>query len=251
MSVIYFPNRVYHGNDKVPSIDRVMAKRQVRTAQGAANLAAVNLDAELTCNTQWQIDSIMFYFNNVASKDYSAHIANGVKIIANLNDYLWIVSSLVPAQRVIMDPGFYTGTELATHLQTKLNAMPAFSTHVPTLTFTVAYNAATGIFTITPSTGTLKYLSIDITQPLSIRDSIAGHLFGLTTTSAFGATITSDTAVLGLDSEFTIISQTSSAATSYVHTGLEVLTMDQSLHLLANSGSSVSTNYMVTYEEIV
>jgi hypothetical protein len=226
-----------------------MAKRQVRTYQGAANLAAANLSAELTCNNQWQLDSVMFYFNNAAAKDFSAHIANGVNIVANLNDYLWIASSLVPPQRVILDPGFYTGTELAAHLKTKLDAMPAYSA-IP-ITFTVTYATATGIFTITPSSGTLKYLSVNTTQPLATRDSIAGHLFGLTTTSAFGATIASDTSVFGLDTEFSIISQSASTATSYVHSGLEVLSMDQALHLAANSGSSVSTNYMVTYEEIV
>ena len=192
----------------------------------------------------------MFYFNNVASKDYSAHIANGIKIVAELNDYLWIQSNLAPAQRVILDPGFYTGTEMAAHLKAKLDAMPAFAA-VP-VTFTVTYTAATGIFLITPSAGTIKYLSVNTTQPRSIKDSIAGHLFGLTTTTSdFAANISSDTAVYGLDSEYTIVSETDSSSTSYVHSGLEVLTMDQALHLASNSDASVTTNYIVTYEEIV
>lgn len=250
MSVIYFPNRVYRGNDKVPSIDRVMAKRSVKTATGTRDLSAANLSTIVSCDNQWQIDSIAWIFNNVAAKDFSATITNGIRIVSNLNDYLWIHVDVAAPQRVVLDPGFYTGTQLASHLQSELDALPAYSA-IP-ITFTVSYTAATGLFLISPSSGSIKYLSVNTTQPLSIRDSIAGHLFGFTTTTpSFSTNVSSNTSVYGLDSSYTIVSLADSAATSYVHSGLEVLTMDQALTLAANSGSNVTTNYIVTYEEIV
>ena len=250
MSIVNYPNRPIR--NKAPAIDRVMAKRNIKTATGSQNIAGSALDVKLSTNDPdgWLIDSIGFAFSNATGRDFSALIANGRKVVENLNDYLWVWVENTQPQRIILTPGFYTGTQLATELKAQLDANPTYSSS--SLTFTVAYVVATGLFTITPSTGNIKYLNVNRTQPNAFRDSIAGHLFGFTvTTSAFASSITSDTAVYGLDSELALITQTSSAATSYTHVGPENLSIDQALHLTSNSGANVLLTYVVSYEDLV
>lgn len=248
MSIVNYPNRAIRR--KAPAIDRVMAKRDIFTNIGSANVFSSALDFKLSANDGWLVDSIGWSFSNTATRNFSALISNGRKIVADLNDYLWFQLINTLPQRIILTPGFYTGTQLATQLKTQLDANPTYIN--ASVTFTVTYTAATGLFTITPSSGTLKYLNINTTQSNVYRNSIAGHIFGLTaTTSAFSATVTSDTAVFGLNSESAIVTQTGSEVTSYSHIGPETLSMDQALHLTSNSGADVTLTYEVTYEEIV
>mgnify|MGYP000600772979 CR=1 FL=1 len=119
-------------------------------------------------------------------------------------------------QKITLDEDFYTGTELAAELKSKMDANTAFSDLG--LTFTVSYTAATGIFSITPSSGNLKYLEINEFGTIPDRYSIAGHLFGLNANTSFTTPVTSDTAVPGLDSEVAVIDQTASSVLShYIH----------------------------------
>ena len=249
MSIVNYPNRPIR--NRPPAIDRVLAKRSVLMATGSANVfsAALNVDVN-TGLDGWIIDSIGWTFSNANPRNFSALIANGRRVVANLNDYLWFQMSNSLPQRIILSPGFYTGTELAAQLKTQLDANPTYIN--AGVTFAVTYAAATGLFSIGPTSGDIKYLNVNTTQPNAFRDSIAGHLFGFTvTTPSFMTVLPSDAAVFGLDSEVALVTQTASAATSYSHIGPETLSIDQSLHLTSNSGPDVTLTYVVAYEELV
>lgn len=246
MSIVYYPNRIYKKPE--PSIDRVMAKRDISVVRGRADITSSAMDVVLSANTGWHVNAVMFTFSNATSRNYSVSVMSGRKVVTNWNDYLWFHHSNSLWQKITLSAGFYTGTQLATELQSKLNANTEFVSLG--VTFTVTYNATTGIFTITPSSGTLKYIQTNNTQQLSDRDSIAGHLFGLNSDSAFGATVTSQTPVYGLNEEAAFIEETASVATEHYNDDLHILEMDQAIHLESNT-AAVAINYVVQYEEIV
>lgn len=245
MPIKYYPNRIYRA--KEPAIDSVMSKSNPALISGAQNTFSTALSAIISNDKAWQVNSIALSFSNVNSRTFSASIMNGIKIVENLNDYLWFQITSSAPQRIILSVGFYTGTQLATELQTKLNANTAFT--ALTTTFTVTYNSATGIFTITPNKNQIKYLDV-ARQTLPIRDSIAGHLFGLNATTSFAANVASDTAVYNLNSETVLLTETSNVATSYLHETLHTLTLDQAIHISSNVGTNVTTGYIVNYENL-
>ena len=247
MAIKYYPNRVYKG--KVPAIDRVMAKRKIQVASGHANLAAAALSTVISCENDWQLDTIQFNFSNATPRNFNAYIKNGRKVVENLNDYLWFQSPNSFPQKIILTAGFYSGTELAAQLKAKLDANVAFA--ALGMTFTITYTAATGLFLITPSTNTIAYLDVNTSAVMTIRDSIAGHLFGLNVTTTPASSITSDTAVFGLNTETAVVSQAASTASTYLRDTVDTLSIDQAVKLTTNTGSSVLTDYIVTYEEIV
>ena len=254
MAIKYYPNRVYRA--KAPAIDRVMAKRQPLSTSGTQNIAGVALDVVVSNNDAWQVDSIGWTFSNATTRNFSAAIMNGRQIFQNLNDYLWFSSNITAPQRIILTPGFYTGTELATELQTRLNAATlldgstnAFNT--AGLTFTVAYDAVTGLYDIGVTGATIQYMDVNTHQTLPLRDSIAGHLFGLNTTSNVASNVSSDTTVYGLDSETAIVSQSTNSDLTYLHNDIHIMTVDQALHLASNAGANVALTYVVDYEAIV
>ena len=254
MAIVYYPNRVYKG--KVPVIDRLMAIRKPVSVVGSANIASNSLSVVISNDENWQLDSIGWQFSNVASRNFNAFIMSGRKVVENINDRLWLQINGTFPQFIILSPGFYTGTQLATQLQTRLNAATlldgstnAFNT--AGVTFTVTYNTIAGTYTITPASGTVRYLDVNTSQVLPIRDSIAGHLFGLTTTTVFAASITSDTTVFGLDSEVAFVSQSASSDLTYYHNDVNTMTVDQALHLTSNSGADVTMTYVVDYETLV
>lgn len=244
MSIVYYPNRPYKG--RVPAIDRVMAKRQPLTVHGSKDITATPLAATITSNDNWMVDSIGFTFSGATVRNFSASIVNGRNVLTNLNDYMWVDVVGAGKRLVTLTAGFYTGTQLATQLQTQLDAAYTGTG----FTFTVAYAAATGLYTITPSSSTMAYIDKNTQRDFMTRDSICGHLFGLTATSAYGATVVTDTAVYGLDTEVAILSQTGSTVTSYYHNTIHVLTMDQAIQLDSNT-AGVTIDYYVNYEVIV
>lgn len=246
MSIKYFPNRIYKKNDA--AIDRVIAKRRPQLIRGSANVTATGVDAVISANGDWQLNSIKFSFSNAAPKTYSVAVQGGVKVLENLNDYLWFQTSNALWQKITLSPGFYTGTQLAAELESKLNANADFS--AAGTTFTVAYSAITGLFTITPTGATLRYIQTNTSQTLSRCDSIAGHLFGLNVTTAFGATVVSDTPVFGLNDEAWVISETNSLVTEHYNDDIHILDLDQALHITTNAASMI-VGYEVCYEEIV
>jgi len=248
MAIKYYPNRVYRA--QAPAIDRVMAKRSPVSAMGSQNISATPLDVVVSSNDNWQLDSVEFAFsNNTASRNFTAAIMNGRKVVENLNDYLWFSTPGLPPQQIRLNPGFYTGTELATELNNQLDANPAYV--AAGLTFTVTYDTATGLYVVTPSSGTIRYLDVNLAGSLPIRDSIAGHLIGLNVTTQFAANVTSDTAVMGLDTEIAFVNQTGNTDLSYLHTDMHTMIIDQAVHLTSNTGPAVTVSYVVVYENLV
>ncbi len=247
MSIVYYPNRVYKG--KVPAIDREMAKRNPQIVQGSQSINATALDVTISANTNWQLNSIGWVFSAATARNFSAVVKQGRKVVENLNDYLWFETPTVGRQKITLDADFYTGTELGVELQAQMNANSTWA--AAGITFTVSYNSSTGLFTITPSSGTIRYLNTNTAQTLSSYDSIAGHLFGLTVNGTLGATVVSDTTVFGLDSEVPFVSETASVALAYSHNEVHTLGIDQAVCLTTNSGVAITVDYVVNYEEIV
>jgi len=248
MAIINYPNRIY--KTKVPAIDRELARRTPITVSGGANILATPIDEIITANSDWNLDSVAFTFSNANLKNYSIAVRNGRRVVTNYNDYLWFQMDGKFPQMITLDDGFYTGTELATELQAQMDANTSYV--ADGVTFTVAYDATTGLFTITPSSGTIKYLNVNVRQTLRTRDSIAGHLFGFNvTTAAYGASITSDTEVFGLDAEAPIISEIASADTDRYHDDIHTLSIDQAIRIATNSGVNTRVDWTVVYEIIV
>ena len=251
MAIRNYPNRIY--KKTVPAIDRELAKRSPLEDNGYKEISVTPLDVTITGDASWfndwQLDSIALEFNNAVAKNYSAKIKRGRKVVTNYNDHLWFQISTSNPQEITLDAGFYNGTQLAIELRTQLDANSAFA--AAGITFTVAYAPNNGTFTITPSSGTVRYLNINTAQTLRTRDSIAGHLFGLEVDTDFVAAVTSDTEVYGLNTETAIISQTASTSTEHYHDDLHTLSIDQALHLETNSGVGTVVNYNVVYEELV
>ena len=244
MAIRYYPNRAVRA--KAPAIDRQMAKRTPAISSARLNTTTTAIDAVISANFDWQINSVLFNFSNATARNYSAKVINGRKVITNLNDYLWIHCFNTGPQQITLSQGFYTGVQLATELQTQLDANTAHA--AAGITFTVAYNSGTGLFTITPSKSTIRYLNV-ANQVISIRDSIAGHLFGLEATTDFAANIVSDTAVPGLGTEAAFVDLTASVVLEHYHDDLHRLSIDQALHI-ESSVAAINVGYTVLYEEL-
>jgi len=141
---------------------------------------------------------------------------------------------------------------LATELEAKLDANTVFA--AASITFTVAY--ASPSFTITPSSGTIRYIDRNNTQPGNIRESIAGPLFGLTTTSTLAASVVSDTPVAGLGNSVSELVNVSDSATNYLLITDDAsgnrgpYTIDQAITLATNA-APVDVTYKVNYEELM
>jgi hypothetical protein len=244
MAKLYYPNRVFKG--KVPAIDRQMAQREVKAVSRTNNIAVTGVDYRLSNDNDWQIDSIAFEFSNAVVRDYSVKIMNGRRVVTNWNDYLWFGATATAPQIITLGAGFYTGTELAAELQKQLNGNAAFI--AIGVTFTVVYAAATGLYTITPSAGDIIFYNAIPGQTIDIRDSIAGHLFGLTATTTAAASVTSDTAVFGLNTESWIIDENASIVTEHYHDDVHVLSMDQAVHVETSTAAQTVT-FTIRYED--
>ena len=68
MTIVSYPNRVY--GKTVPAIDREMAKRSPQIVRGRQDISgATSLNATISANSEWQIDSIGFQFSNATARD--------------------------------------------------------------------------------------------------------------------------------------------------------------------------------------
>jgi hypothetical protein len=246
MSIEYFPNRVF--KKTVPAIDRVMAERTPRLVRGYQDITSKALDVVISANSNWQINAIKFTFANATSRNYSATVMGGVKVVANLNDSLWFQSSNSLWQQINLTPDFYTGDNLAQELENQLNANTAFSDLG--LSFTVSYDSTTGLFEIDVSGGTIRYIQQNNTQRLPTRDSTAGHLFGFTVTTGYDSTLVSDTPVFGLNQEAWIINEKASVVTQDYSDDIHILNIDEAIHLTTNTAAT-AVSYEIQYEEMV
>jgi hypothetical protein len=201
----------------------------------------------LTPNRDWKIVGIKFTFDTGTARDYSASIIGGRSVLENLNDFLFFKVSGTAPQKITLDPGFYTGTELATELKTQMDANTKFIEQG--VTFTVAYDAATGLYTITPSSGTVQYIEFNLSGSLPNQYSIAGHLFGFNEDSTLASPIVSDTVVAGLDSETIVIEEVANTDLSHYNNDIHILSLDEAIKIETNVAGVVVT-YCIDYQLI-
>ena len=243
MAIKYYPNRVFRA---LPTpVDALMKKDTVRSFKNVQDITVTAIDETLSPFRDWQVTGIKLSFSNLVARDYSVKIASGRSIIENLNDFLWIQNTSSLPQKITLDTGFYTGTELATELQTQLDANTAFT--ALGITFTVAYDVATGNYTITPSSGSIRYLDLNTGGTLPNMYSICGYLFGFNEDTAFLAAITSDTAVPGLDSETYIIDETASVVETHYNSDPHILSLDEAIRV-ETSAAALTVNYSIDYK---
>ena len=246
MAIKLYPNRVFRS---LPTpTDALMQKETVKQLKGVADITSSGVAATLTPKKDWKIVGIKFTFSSGTARDYSASIIGGRSVLSNLNDFLFFQTERTLPQKITLDEGFYTGTELAAHLKTKMDANTAFSDLG--VTFTVSYNANTGNYTITPSSGNVKYLETNNFATIPDRYSIAGHLFGFNADTSFASPISSDTAVPGLDSSTAVIDETTSTVLSHYNTDDHHLSLDEAIKI-ETSTAGIFVNYSVDYQELL
>jgi len=246
MSIKLYPNRVFRS---LPTaVDAIMHKDTVKQLKGVSDITATPINEVVTPKRDWKIVGIKFSFDSGTARDYSASIIGGRSVLENLNDFLFFQIPGTLKRKITLDPGFYTGTELAAELKVKMDADSAFSGLG--VTFTVTYNSATGEYTITPSTGTLKYFEFNPSGTLPDQYSIAGHLFGFNETVGFSASLTSDTPVPGLDSETAIIDVTAGTDLSHYNSDIHYLSLDEAIRI-ETSTSAVVVDFSVDYQEVL
>ena len=249
MAIINYPENIFR--TVLSAIDVTIGRNKTYATQYSKDITSAAIDKLFSANRNWVVNSVVFNFSTATARNFTIAISNGRTVVSQYNDYLWFLctggtNSNVGLQAITLDAGFYTGAQLASHLQTKLNANAAFS--AGGLTFTASYNNSTGLFTITPSSGQIKYINRNISQTLGKRDSIAGNLFGLTADTVLGATVVSDTSYAGLNNDSAVAALTANTATSYVYQTAIPLSVDQSLHVTTNTAAVVVTvdvNYTI------
>jgi hypothetical protein len=245
MPIPYFTNRT---PKKPHAIDRVLAQREVSVKSASASVTSSAISDYIYNNTDWQIDSISLNFSAATSRSYSVSVANGATIVSGRNDFLFIEASGLGRRQIFLTPGFYTGVRLATLLQNALNADTVFSG--AGRTFTVVYSSTLGTFTITPNSGTIRYVDFDNTQPLPLKQSIAGYIYGLTANTSYTSSIASNSNVYGLNNEAWIIDATGSTVTEHYHDDIHVLSVNQAIHVESNTASGLIISYQIAYENL-
>ena len=246
MAIKLYPNRVFRS---LPTpVDALMHKDTVKQLKGVSDITTTAIEDVVSPYKDWRVVGIKFTFNNATARDYSASIIGGRSVLENLNDFLFFQTENSLPQKITLDTGFYTGTELATELETQLDANSAFTDLG--LTFTVAYNAATGEYTITPSSGNLKYIEFNTTGILPDQYSIAGHLFGFNENTSFAASLTSDTPVPGLDSEAAVIEETANTDLSHYSSDIHILSLDEAIKIETDT-AVVEVTYSIDYQELL
>jgi hypothetical protein len=239
MAIVYYPSRPQRA--KAPAIDYIMSEPETISTQDGFDLNSGELEEVVSYPGSWAVNTISLAFADAVSKDYTVAIINGRKVVDRENSYLWFTTNTSFPTKIELDEGFYSGTDLATELETKLDA--AFSP----LTFTVDYNTTTAnVFTIVPSSGTIKYIDRNL-QANADKQSIAGHLFGFTEDSSFSASLGSDTEVGALDQEITIASATGDSALSVINTTGYNLTIDQAIKIDITT-CATTVDWTVTHE---
>lgn len=243
MAIINYPERAFKVNGS--AIDAVIGRGLTKTYSYSKDLSVTAMDNVFSVDRDWKLNSIILTFSGAVARDFSVAIANGRKVVSNYNDFLWIEHVSACPQKITLTPGFYNGTDLATELETQLNANTAYTD--ASITFTVAYDNAAGTFTITPSSGNIRYIRRNLQQSLGQRDSIADNLFGLNANGTFASTSVSNILVVGLNDEGLIINQSAYTDTYYNYLTPIYLSVDKALHFVS-SVAGVTMNVDVNYE---
>jgi hypothetical protein len=243
MGVEYFPESTT--KRLRPVAEQQQQPSYALSFRGTNDLTASGMDEREWTPSGWVISRINLTLDSAGAKDYSINIMHGRGIVTGKNDRLFFKIDGYPQQPIILDQGFYIGTELAAHLKSKLDADSVLGTFGP---YAVTYDKPTGLFTIeTADAGnTIKYFYINETVPAMRGRSTAGAQLGFTEDSAKSDSITSDTAVLGLDSATEFLGDTASIATDIVSTSEIVMTVDNALQITVSTLASIA-NYEVVY----
>jgi len=244
MAIKYFPNRSQIASKHAIERNRDYPKKMLHAG---GDITSSGLDKTFSPeNSDWIVYSVGFIFSDSSNKDYQYSIQNGRKVVEKYNDFLWIQTTNSLWQKITLDSGFYTGTELAAHLKTKLDANEEFSDLG--ITFTVTYNNVSGLYTITPSSTEIRYIQEYQGFKKSDQNSIAGHLFGLNSNTAFANSVSSDSSVPGLDNALEIINQTGSSATSHYNDDIKHLSIDQAVKITTGT-SSLDATVTIQYSQ--
>lgn len=243
MPVIYYPSRPKIASKHASTLNTPPVSR---TVAGSIDTSAEGLSVILSQENNWVVNSVSLSFSDDTERDYGIAILSGYKVIHDLNDYLWIQANTTLWQQIRISAGFYNGEQLAEELETQLNVNQAFDDNG--VTFTVDYNDLTGLFSITPSSGTIRYIQKANTV-LNKSDSVAGHLFGFTETTNFEASIDSDTPVFGLGVANPVVplsSTTGATNLHHYHDDVHKLSIDQAL-LIESAQANLTVDYVVNY----
>jgi hypothetical protein len=191
---------------------------------------------------KWVVKEVDLLFSAPSTaRNFTIAKKSVANIVFSRNDRLWISVEGQTTTRVTLDPGVYSGTQLAAELKSKLDA--AFSDL--SVTFTVVL--ALGKFTITNSGGldmTFYYVN---ERTGTRRNSTIAENIGLTADQGPSTSIVSDT-VIDIDSSYEIIAQTGNTAASYILTDELTMDSDSALNITTNTAASLTVTAKVTYE---
>jgi hypothetical protein len=242
MSITYYADELPRKSK--PAIQVQQNERILRSVSGSKDITSSALDVTIWEPSNWEIADILLTFSTTTPKNYAIQKIIGRGVVTGLNDRFYLRSLDDPPQKIVLDQGFYNGTQMATELKTQLDANAAFVA-AGIAPFTVSYNATTGLFTITPAAGTIQYLHVNDRVPVR-RNSTAGPVLGFTANTALSASVISDTAVAALGTAVDVLSATASANVDIVSNDLLPMDVDQSLAINTNT-AAVTASYKVTY----
>lgn len=197
----------------------------------------------------WNVNEVILLITGSGAggnKDYSIGKLHGRGILTNWNDSLWITRSNT-AYRIVIPQGFYDNLGVCAALKTALDTFPKFIAQG--VTFAVVYDLATGLFTITPSSGTIGYFH-DFVSGGHLRHSTAESVFGLMTdVTSESSSLTSNIAAPSIGTRFEIVGGIASAATKIALTEQLTMDIDTALYIEVSKLSNANLEWRVVHQE--
>jgi hypothetical protein len=229
----------------VNRIDEAQKSGKKYTAFDTADLSSASLSLAVSnLEENWKVDEISLKFSNATARTYAVSKLAGRGVLTHKNDYFWLAHTDVVAQRIILSQGFYENSvDFVAEIKSKLDGNTAFSD--AGITFTVSYDASTKLITITPSSGSIKYLYNNTAQGVR-RLSLAGPVIGFLADTGFATSLTGDTPV-DIGTKYLIIDGTGSTVTDFVSTDDINMDLDSALLLTGTTGPAVVMDARVTY----
>ena len=243
MPTQYYPQSFIKKN--LSPVQELQQAHVIQSVSGHVDLTSSGLTYNFAPTANCEILEVQLAFGSTASKNYAISKALGRGIVKGLNDTLWFQPTAVTAQQITIPAGFYNGTALATAIQSQLNSNEIFE-DVGATPFSVTYTSVTGLFAITPNSGTVQYLNPNTTVPIFYQNSTLGPLIGFNTSQSYASSLSSTSPVFGLSTTVPILSNNASTDQYIVSTDELVLDIDQALQI---SVSAVATtlDYKIVY----
>ena len=248
MPIIYYPQ--HSSMRDVQSLENISKSNGFIEFTGGGSISTSGISEVISYNKSWKLVSFGFFFSGTTSRDFSLKIKNGRNVVSGKNYIFWIQCKnpgTLWTKITLQSNGVRSGDELASDLEETLNSTTSL-TEVGH-SFSVSYNNSTGIFTITPASGEIAFFQESPCATDNSRMSTGGHLYGFTQNSSFASSITSDSAIKGLNDVADILSYSSSVVTSlYFDDGLS-LSMDQGI-LISTNTAALNVTYKAIVQEI-